>query len=246
MFISPPRTILRLPRAIFLVTLLIGALISPPTEGADSFSPTGQQQTTSNKLQLQIPPGMEDLDSLQADYEQASKSLEAHLKAVVENAPACPTGAAIAKALEKAPAAQAHQRKKILDALELSKLELQTKVAELDSAGADRSPASLSVVAVAKAAITTGAKKPLDVIDAEQAKIKKHNARMLATEDAARASLNGNAAKCEAAFDAYFKKAKPLALEIPKKLGLVESGLRAHAGALDKWADSVGHSLAGR
>lgn len=244
MFISPPRTILPLPRAIFLNLLLIGGLISPPTEAADSFSP--QAKDSAVKLQLQIPPGMDDLDGLQAAYEEASKSLEARLREVVEKSPACANGAAMAEALGKAPAAQAHQRKKIVDALNLSKLELQTKVAELDGAAADRSPASLSVVAVAKEAIDTGAAKPLEVIAAEQKKIKKHNERMQATVGVAATALDGTALRCQEAYKAYFDQAKPLALEIPVKLGRVEAGLKAHTEALHRWADSVGRSTAGK
>lgn len=242
MFISPPRTLLRLPRAIFLnLAFLIGGLYSPPTEAADSFSPS---KDSAAKLQLQIPPGMDDLDGLQADYEDASKLLEAHFKEVIEKAPACASGAAMAQALKDAPKAQANQRKKIVEALNLSKLELQTKVAELDGAAADRSPASLSVVAVAKEAIDLGAAKPLEVIAAEQAKIKKHNQRMKDTVGAAATALDGTAVRCQQAYKAYFDKAKPLALEIPVKLGRVEAGLKAHTEALHRWADSVGRSTA--
>jgi hypothetical protein len=245
MFNPPPRTFLHLPRVIFLTPiLLIGALYSPPSEGADSLPPKGQDSFS--KLQLQIPPGMDDLDSLQADYEKASKDLEAQFRAVVENAPACPNGKAMAEGLKKAPAAQANQREKIVAALDLSKLELQTKVAELDGAAADRSPASLSLAAVAKEAIDAGSKKPLGVITAEQKKIKLHNERMQATVAAAASSLEGQAAKCQEAYKAYFEKAKPLALEIPKKLAKVETGLKAHTEALQRWADTVGRSTAGR
>ncbi len=217
-----------------MLTILIGALISPPSEGADSFS----------KLAIQIPPGMDDLDSLQADYEKASKELEGLFSEVIKKAPACPNGAAMAEGLKKAPTAQANQRKKIVNALNLSKLELQTEVAKLDSAGADRAPASLSIVAVSKDLISSGSDKPLKVISAEQKKIKTHNDRMQATVAAAAASLDGQAAQCREAYQAYFEKAKPLALELPKKLGKVELGLKAHTEALNRWADSVGRSLA--
>ncbi len=239
MFISPPRTIFHLP-SLSLFLSLIGALISPPSQRADPPPATTQE--------MSIPPGMDDLDSLQADYEKASKELQTYFELIKKQSPACPNGNVIAKLFEKSAGAQANQRKKIVDALNLSKLELQTEVAKLDGIVAEmkQSQAGAAIVDTSKDIIAKGAKKPLDVIAEEQKKIKLHNKRMQDSVAGAAAALDGPSAKCREARDTYFNKMRPLALDIPKKLGKVEASLGSHKAALDHWADSVGKSRLGR
>jgi|GEM_PF-5456781 len=238
MFISPPRTyVFRLPRLIFFALPLFGALNPPPSQGAEPLPPT--------KLEMSIPPGMDDLDALQADYEKSSIELETHLAFLHKNAGNCrPNGAVIAKLLEKAAPAQANQRKKIVDSLNLSKLELQTEVAKLDGILAEMkmTGATSTMVEASKGIINKGAKKPSDVIQAEQTKIKLHNTRMDDSLAGASAALNGKTPSCNEAYDTYFKKMRPLALQIPDKLKKVEASLTSHAQALNEWAGSLGRS----
>jgi len=238
MFSAPPRTaILRLSRPLVILLFSFGALNPPPTEGADPFTPT--------KLQRSIPPGMDDLDSLQADYEASSKELQEHFSLIHKNAPACPNGALIATMLAKAAPAQANQRKKIVDSLNVSKLELQTEMAKLDGIGAElkQSASGTAVFEISKGLITSGAAKPLAVISTEQKKIKDHNERMQSSVAGASAALEGEAPLCQEARNIYFAKMRPLALEIPEKLKKVEASLEAHKEALNRWADSVRNNL---
>lgn len=242
MFSHPPRTSSFSSLFSLSLCLFFGALISTPSKGADPLPPT--------KLEMPIPPGMSDLDTLQADYEAASKKLQGHFTAIHEKAPACEHGQKLAKLFEKSAPAQAHQRQKIVDSLNQSKLELQMEVAKLDGMVAEMKlmNAGTAMVESSKTLLAAGTAVPLKVIAEEKEKMEKHNKVMQhpSVVSAAHAALEGTAARCREANDVYFKEMRPLALEMPGKLEKVKASLEAHGKALEQWTSGLAPKVAGR